>query len=129
MVRQLREGKGQHGLVLGNGGVLTYQHVVCISSKPREDGAPYPSKDLLPKLLDELPVPVVDAQAEGACRIEVRPCDIVATVKVRSADPDRHTPSSSIAMAHLYAATSSDGLTATITASLPIMQIPRHWNN
>ncbi|KAA8570519.1 hypothetical protein EYC84_002788 [Monilinia fructicola] len=55
MVRQLRAkrspaGQGEddkrdggvfNGLVLANGGVLTYQHVVCLSTQPRRDGKQY----------------------------------------------------------------------------------------
>ncbi|KAM3150390.1 hypothetical protein ABEW05_009282 [Botrytis cinerea] len=51
MTRQLRSKKGQvsdhknagvlNGLILANGGVLTYQHVVCLSTKPRSDGKEY----------------------------------------------------------------------------------------
>ncbi|TEY83824.1 hypothetical protein BOTCAL_0024g00330 [Botryotinia calthae] len=51
MTRQLRNKKGEvsnrknagvfNGLILANGGVLTYQHVVCLSTKPRSDGKEY----------------------------------------------------------------------------------------
>lgn len=51
MTRQLRKKRGQvsnhknsgvsNGLILANGGVLTYQHVVCLSTQPRSDGNRY----------------------------------------------------------------------------------------
>jgi len=69
MVRQLRKGNGQYGLVLANGGVVTYQHVVCLSSRPRS--SPYPDRNPLPEVTADVPVPTVDAQAEGEAVIEV----------------------------------------------------------
>jgi len=71
MVRQLRSGKGKHGLVLANGGVMTCQHVICLSSSPRRDGSPYPEKPPLPDVITDVPVPTVDAGAEGKAVIEV----------------------------------------------------------
>lgn len=71
MVRQLRKGQKIHGLVLANGGVATYQHVVCLSSQPRKDGSPYPDKNPLPEVVTDVPAPPVDAQAEGQAVIEV----------------------------------------------------------
>ncbi len=70
MTRQLRAGKGKHGLILANGGVMTYQHVVCLSAKPRHDGSAYPENPPLPDVITDLPVPVIDANAEGDCVIE-----------------------------------------------------------
>lgn len=72
MTRQIRQGKGKHGLVLANGGVITYQYVVCLSKQPRKDGSPYPSKNPLPDIITTIPVPPVDSQAEGAAVIEAR---------------------------------------------------------
>jgi hypothetical protein len=74
MVRELRKpGKEQrrHGLVLANGGLLTYQHVVCLSNHPRRDGSAYPGKNPLPDVLDDLPVTLVDDRAEGEAIVEV----------------------------------------------------------
>ena len=73
MTRQLRAGKGKHGLVLANGGVATYQHVVCISTKPRKDGSGYPCIQPLPEILTDIPVPTIEEVAEGEAVIEVRP--------------------------------------------------------
>lgn len=75
MVRKLRTrgGRKANGLVLANGGVLTYQHVVCLSSQPRTDGLVYPEKDPLPEVLTDVKVPQIDAEAEGDAIIEVQP--------------------------------------------------------
>lgn len=71
MVRQLRRGDGTNGLILANGGVLTYQHVVCLSSRPRQDGRPYPPIDPLPPVVTDIPVPSIALQAQGECTVEV----------------------------------------------------------
>lgn len=68
MVRELRKGNGERGLVLANGGMVTYQYVVCLSSKAPY--GPYPSRNPLPDLL-EGPAPQVDERAEGEAVIEV----------------------------------------------------------
>jgi hypothetical protein len=65
----MRSGKARTGLVLANGGVATYQHVVCLSTRPRN--SPYPEENLLPKILDDEPVPPVDEKATGEATIEV----------------------------------------------------------
>jgi len=72
MVRRLRKGDGVHGLVLANGGVMTYQHVVCLSSRPHSAGSPYPDRNPLPEVLTSVGVPPVEVQAEGEAIIEVR---------------------------------------------------------
>lgn len=71
MVRELRNGNGENGLILANGGVLTYQHVVCLSTKSRRDGSAYPHKNPLPRHVTDLPVPPICAQAEGEATVEV----------------------------------------------------------
>ncbi|KAL1870209.1 hypothetical protein Daus18300_005274 [Diaporthe australafricana] len=42
MSRKLRNGKAKNGLILANGGMLSYQHALCLSSNPRTQGLPYP---------------------------------------------------------------------------------------
>ncbi|KAI3391451.1 hypothetical protein diail_7340, partial [Diaporthe ilicicola] len=42
MSRKIRDGKARNGLILANGGMLSYQHAICLSSKPRTQGVPYP---------------------------------------------------------------------------------------
>jgi hypothetical protein len=68
MVRELRKGKARNGLVLANGGVVTYQYVVCLSNKPRDSH--YPDRNPLPDRLG-VSVPIVDEKAEGEATIEV----------------------------------------------------------
>lgn len=72
MVHELRQGTAKHGLVLANGGVMTYQHVVCLSSAPRRDGSPYPENPL-PEALNSIPAPEIQDEAEGEAIIEVSP--------------------------------------------------------
>jgi hypothetical protein len=72
MVRHLRDGKGRNGLILANGGTVTYQHVLCLSSSPRVSGSPYPKESPLPESLEDEAGPEVDAEAEGEVIIEVR---------------------------------------------------------
>ena len=71
MTRQIRAGNGTNGLVLANGGMMTYQHVICLSSSPRRDGLPYPETPPLPDVVTDVPVPAVDVEAEGEAAIEV----------------------------------------------------------
>lgn len=71
MVRKLRTGPATNGLILANGGVLTYQHVVCLSSKPRRSSSSYPDRNPLPEVITDVPVPPIAAQAEGEATIEV----------------------------------------------------------
>ncbi|KAG4415106.1 hypothetical protein IFR04_011743 [Cadophora malorum] len=68
MVRKLRKREAKKGLVLANGGMVTYQYVVCLSSQPRN--SPYPDRNPLPDLLKDDPVPPVDDKAEGEAVIE-----------------------------------------------------------
>ena len=71
MIRELRRGNGKTGLVLANGGVVTYQHVICLSSSPRPDGLPYPDRNPLPDYITDVQVPAVDVHADGDATIEV----------------------------------------------------------
>lgn len=71
MVRQLRIGRAKNGLILANGGVMTYQHVVCLSSQHRKDSSPYPDQNPLPDVISDTPVPHIDNLAEGEALIEV----------------------------------------------------------
>ncbi|KAI9642384.1 hypothetical protein NHQ30_009188 [Ciborinia camelliae] len=65
MTRQLRAMRSQtdtlkdkrrsNGLILANGGVFTYQHVICLSTQSRSDGEKYqdgnPCSDIVPSSL------------------------------------------------------------------------------
>ncbi|MCJ1328352.1 hypothetical protein MMC10_005028 [Thelotrema lepadinum] len=70
MVRQLRSGKGQNGLVLANGGVVSYQHVICLSSQSRQDSRTYPVENPLPDTITDMPVPSFTSKACGAGVVE-----------------------------------------------------------
>ncbi|KAJ5599039.1 Thiolase [Penicillium hetheringtonii] len=69
MVRQLRTGSTQNGLILANGGFLSYQHAICISKQPRRDKTIYPDGSLLQGLISD-PIPPIDLEAEGKAQIE-----------------------------------------------------------
>ncbi|KAK6359269.1 hypothetical protein TWF696_000432 [Orbilia brochopaga] len=73
MTRQLRGNTGhnsrKNGLVLANGGVITYQHVVCLSTHPRVDGTAYPANPL-PEVLADVSVPPIDETPDGEAVIE-----------------------------------------------------------
>lgn len=71
MMRHLRSGKARNGLVLANGGWVTYQHVVILSSNARKDGSPYPAQAPLPEIVTDVQVPTVDEVAEGVATVEV----------------------------------------------------------
>ncbi|RMZ77389.1 hypothetical protein DV738_g4349, partial [Chaetothyriales sp. CBS 135597] len=65
MTRALRSGRGKNGLILANGGIVTYQFVICLSSQPRKDGGPYPKKNPLPESITNVPVPRIEEHPEG----------------------------------------------------------------
>ncbi|KAK6360116.1 hypothetical protein TWF730_006269 [Orbilia blumenaviensis] len=69
ITRQLRSGKGSTGLILANGGSATYEHVICISSRPRPIESPYPTSPPLP-VFTEVSCPPVDETPEGEAVIE-----------------------------------------------------------
>lgn len=65
MSRQLRAGRrGKHGLILANGGVLSYQHAVVLSSEKSQ--RPYPRKAPLPEHCDELSSEMFDGSIEAS---------------------------------------------------------------
>ena len=74
MTRQLRSGKGKKGLVLCNGGVLSYQYVVILGTEPRS--STYPLEHGLPEVLEDVEVPGLAESAEGDCVVEVRYVDV-----------------------------------------------------
>ncbi|KIW07438.1 uncharacterized protein PV09_02278 [Verruconis gallopava] len=73
MTRQLRAGRGKNGLILANGGVLTYQYVVCLSSTPR--ATPYPDRNPLPDHLANVPAPKISESPKGEAVIETYTVD------------------------------------------------------
>jgi hypothetical protein len=71
MTRQLRAGKGKNGLVLANGGWITYEHALCLSRSPRSDGLPYPDEAPLPEVVKDVQIPRIVEEAEGPAIVEV----------------------------------------------------------
>lgn len=71
MTRQIRSRKIRNGLVLANGGVLSYQHAICLSSRPRKHGTPYPDSRAASDAIAKGAAPPVTTFAEGEARIEV----------------------------------------------------------
>jgi hypothetical protein len=72
MTRVIRSRKHRNGLVLANGGVLSWQHAICLSAQPQKNLAPYLKREVL----DNGQVsqgPEFSAQARGEARIEVCP--------------------------------------------------------
>ncbi|OAL55831.1 hypothetical protein IQ07DRAFT_676084 [Pyrenochaeta sp. DS3sAY3a] len=69
MTRQLRQKKGRTGLVLCNGGVLSYQYVVLLSTEPRKSGE-YPRENPLPPQITDVPAPELVLNAEGEAVVE-----------------------------------------------------------
>lgn len=114
MSRQLRKGNGKTGLVLANGGWISYQHVVCLSSSPRVDGLPYPDCNPLAEHVTDIQVPMLEEAAEGEAMIEVfldvHPPSFAACVAVLQQVIDlfwgRHTPWTSIAVVLPFEVTS-----------------------
>jgi len=93
MTRQLRSRKGKKGLVLCNGGVLSYQHVVVLGTAPRS--SEYPVEKVLPEVLSDLKVPELAELAQGQCFVEVRTFDSERVCR-RLLILDRRTPLNSI---------------------------------
>lgn len=71
MARHIRNGKARNGLILANGGVLSYQHAVCLSSRPRADGSSYPDNRNHPSLEVNEPIPQMEDLPEGEAVVEV----------------------------------------------------------
>jgi hypothetical protein len=82
MTRELRKafGEPRHGLVLANGGYVSHEYVVCLSSRPRKDGAGYPERNPLEGKEAGWFVPTVDEKAEGEANIEVCPRHIISPI-------------------------------------------------
>ena len=50
---------------------MSYQHTVCLSSKPRADDVAYPDQPPLPEIVTDVQVPKVEERAEGEATVEV----------------------------------------------------------
>jgi hypothetical protein len=73
MCRQIRSGKIHNGLVLANGGVLTYQHALCLSSRPGKQQ--YPHHPPLPEHSQGVQTPRFVEKAKGKAVIETYTVD------------------------------------------------------
>lgn len=71
MSRQIRRGGKKTGLILANGGVLSYQHTMCLSKSPRRDGLPYPEANPLSEVVSDVFVPKITSEADGPAIVEV----------------------------------------------------------
>ncbi|KAI9715827.1 MAG: hypothetical protein M1828_000568 [Chrysothrix sp. TS-e1954] len=113
MTRELRAGRGRHGLILANGGVASYQHAVCLSSRSRRDGSAYPHEAPLRDIVLDSPVPVED-KAEGEAVIETYTVDFG-----RNGDPKLgHIVGRSKASAKRFLANHGDDKTLRRLASM-----------
>ncbi|KAM0392051.1 hypothetical protein ACHAQC_006867 [Fusarium culmorum] len=74
MVRVIRKGKYQNGLVLANGGVLSWQHAICLSAKPKRNGSAYEAQAVLDNGQTSQG-PTFTAQAQGEAIIETYTVD------------------------------------------------------
>lgn len=72
MTRQLRQGKGRKGLVLCNGGMLTYQFAVVLGTEPRSAGGYTDRNPLEDWKYEEVGEGVAEgADAQGEVVVEV----------------------------------------------------------
>lgn len=71
MSRQIRSGNIHNGLVLANGGVLSYQHAICLSSKRGTSRAEYPDSRVESDAVVGGLSPSVETFAEGEAMVEV----------------------------------------------------------
>lgn len=92
MTRQLRSQNNHNdnnkdqtprtGLILANGGWLTYQHVLILSSHPRSNSnstststTTYPPSNPLPQIITDLPIPDIHPNPEGPAIVETYTVD------------------------------------------------------
>ena len=71
MTRKIRAGQGKYGLVLCNGGLLSYQHVIVLGKESKSKGL-YAAENPLPAMLDDVEKPDIALEAEGEAVIEVK---------------------------------------------------------
>lgn len=73
MTRHIRNRDNRNGLILANGGVLSYQHVVCLSTAPPR--LEYAKAPPLSEHVDDVPAPQYEASPEGEAVIETYTVD------------------------------------------------------
>ncbi|KAJ5753601.1 uncharacterized protein N7511_007754 [Penicillium nucicola] len=69
MVRRLRKLQGRHepshGLILANGGVLTTENAICLSTQPDKSHTPYPLEDKTPMQVVVSPISLGTVEEEA----------------------------------------------------------------
>lgn len=70
MTRVIRNRKHQTGLVLANGGILSWQHALCLSAQPRRNTSKYVKRQVLDNG-DVSQGPAFTPTAKGEAAIEV----------------------------------------------------------
>lgn len=115
MTRQLRkrDSNKKNGLVLANGGILSYQHVVILSHQPRQDQ--YPSQHALPEHCEQLEKDNFEAIApEGEAKIEAYTIDYS-----RKGEPKRgHVIGRLLTNGHRFIANHADDHTLRILSDM-----------
>ena len=71
MTRLLRQRGPRTGLILANGGVLTYHYAITLSKQPPQSDQSYPPQNPLEDLITDISVPVMDHSPQGEATIEV----------------------------------------------------------
>lgn len=87
MVRRLRKGSHRTGVILANGGFLSYQHAICLAVSPRKQGTSYPDSRRFESSPSE-PIPPIDSEAEGRAVIEVRDTSPAFTSSLHACDAE-----------------------------------------
>lgn len=95
MVRRLRQGSGRNGLILANGGVLSYQHALCLAANPSKQQTGYPDSRRFESAPPE-PIPPIASEAEGRAKVEVRDTSLTLVLSFGAYNllkPSRHIQS------------------------------------
>ncbi|GES57125.1 acetyl-CoA acetyltransferase [Aspergillus terreus] len=120
VVRDIRAGRGRTGLVLANGGVLSYHYTVCLSAAPRADGSPYPAQNPLPEHAEGISAPPITAKAAGRAVIETY------TVQFqRDGSPGEGYVVGRLENGHRFVANAADAATLKELSSTSMEQIGR----
>ncbi|KAL4893126.1 hypothetical protein BDV59DRAFT_207930 [Aspergillus ambiguus] len=120
VVRDIRAGRGRNGLVLANGGVLSYHYTVCLSASPRADGSPYPAQNPLPAYAKGISPPPTAVKAEGRAVIETY------TVQFqRDGSPGEGYVIGRLENGHRFIANAADTATLRELSSMTVEQIGR----
>lgn len=131
MVRRLRKGSDRNGLILANGGVLSYQHALCLAASPRKQETDYPDSRRLESAPCG-PIPPIASVAEGRAKVEVGDnfLSLVSSFdKYNQLNPSRHIQSNLAEMEIHNVPTSWVAYWTTITAFWRTMATRRRSTN